>query len=531
MSFSQIDYVIFVGYCLFIVAFGLWISRTKKGEEKNSSDYFLASKSLPWWAIGASLIASNISAEQFIGMSGSGFAMGLAIASYEWMAAVTLIVVAVFFLPIYLQKGIYTMPQFLEQRFDSRVKTIMAVFWLVVFVFVNLTSVLYLGALTIKNIMGVEMTYGIIGLAVFAAVYSIYGGLKAVAWTDVFQVIFLIGGGLVTTYIALDLLGDGSGVFAGVSMLFEKASDKFSLILEKGEMMIPDGKGGQKDAYLDLPGISVLIGGMWVANLYYWGCNQYIIQRALASKSLGEAQKGLVFASFLKVLLPIIVVVPGIAAYALNADIVKSDEAYPWLLNLVPSGVKGLAFAALVAAIVSSLASMMNSVSTIFTIDIYKAFIRKDSSEKNLVLTGRIVAFVALVIAILVAPLLTNLDQAFQYIQDFTGFVSPGALAIFIAGFFWKKATSNGALLAALATVIFSAIFYFFAPGLPFIDRMGIVFLICMGIIFLVAMIENKGTHPKAITINRELFKTDLSFKIGSALILAVIAVIYIIFW
>ncbi len=316
MNFSTVDLVIFIGYCCLIVAVGLWVSREKKGHEKDSKDYFLASKSLPWWAIGASLIASNISAEQFIGMSGSGFALGLAIASYEWMAAATLLIVGFFFLPIFLKKGIYTMPQFLESRYDNRVRIAMAIFWLFLYVFVNLTSVLYLGALSIETIMGIPFLYAVIGLAVFAMLYSIYGGLKAVAWTDVIQVVFLMLGGLATTYLALQLVGDGNAL-DGFALLRREAPNHFHMIFEKGQMMIPDGKGGVRDAYLDLPGLSVLIGGMWIANLSYWGCNQYITQRALAAKNLNQAQLGIIFAGFLKVLMPLIVVIPGIAAFVL----------------------------------------------------------------------------------------------------------------------------------------------------------------------------------------------------------------------
>ncbi len=532
MSFTTIDYIIFAAYAVIIVGLGLWISFRKRDSETNSGDYFLAGRALPWWAIGASLIASNISAEQFIGMSGSGFAIGLGIASYEWMAALTLIIVAMFFLPIFLEKKIFTMPQFLEARFDKRVKTTMAGFWLLVFVFVNLTSIIYLGALAMERIMGIPMMYSIIGLALFAAIYSIYGGLKAVAWTDVIQVVFLVGGGLVTTYFALDYLSGGEGFIAGFKLLLQKAPEKFDMILEKGQLMIPDGKGGQKDAYLDLPGISVIIGGMWVANLYYWGCNQYIIQRALAAKSIKEAQSGLVFAAFLKILLPLIVVIPGIVAFALSADITKSDEAYPWLLhNFVPTGVKGLAFAALVAAIVSSLASMMNSVSTIFTMDFYKEYINKEATEHKLVNIGRLAALIALIIAVIIAPMLSNLDQAFQYIQEFTGFISPGALAIFLTGFFYKRATANGALGAAIGTFVFSLLFKLLLPSVPFMDRMGIVFLICLAIIWIFAIAEGNKNHEKAITISRKLFTTGKGFKIGSAIVIILLIILYSIWW
>lgn len=547
MNFTTLDLAIFIGYCILIIVMGYFVSREKEGHVKDSNDYFLASKALPWWAVGASLIASNISAEQFIGMSGSGFALGLAISTYEWMAAATLLIVAIFFLPVYLKEGISTMPQFLLKRYDSRVRTVMAVFWLLVYVFVNLTSVLYLGALSLETILGVPMVYGIAGLAVFAMLYSIYGGLKAVAWTDVVQVFFLVLGGLATTYLALSIVGSGN-VFQGFSTLLTEASSHFNMIIEKGEMMIPDGSGGERDAYMDLPGLSVLIGGMWVVNLSYWGFNQYITQRALAAKSLNEAQKGMVFAGFLKLLMPLIVVIPGIAAYVIvNQEIdpsfaesmtdpvtgiIKSDRAYPTLLQLLPSGLKGLAFAALTAAIVSSLASMANSTSTIFTLDVYKNFFDENASEKKQVRVGRITAVVAFIVAAIVAPALRELDQAFQYIQEYTGFVSPGVFAIFVFGFFWKKTTSNAALTAAALTIPLSAAFKFLTPNLPFIDRMGLVFLIISALIIAISLFEGKGKdHPKGIEISKELFKTSTQFKIGAIIISGIIAALYIVFW
>lgn len=547
MNFTTLDLLVFIGYCILILFMGYFVSREKKGHIKDSNDYFLASKALPWWAVGASLIASNISAEQFIGMSGSGFALGLAISTYEWMAAATLIIVAIFFLPIYLKEGISTMPQFLLKRYDSRVRTVMAVFWLLVYVFVNLTSVLYLGALSLDTILGVPMTYGIIGLALFAMLYSIYGGLKAVAWTDVVQVVFLIAGGAATTYLALSMVGEGD-VLAGFSTLMREAPGHFNMIIEEGEMMIPDGAGGERDAYLDLPGISVLIGGMWVINLNYWGFNQYITQRALAAKSLNEAQKGMLFAGFLKLLMPLIVVIPGIAAFVIVNNgidlpfiesmkdpvtgIIKSDRAYPTLLQLLPSGMKGLAFAALTAAIVSSLASMANSTSTIFTLDIYKTFISPSASEDNQVKVGRIAAVVAFIIAAIVAPALSQLDQAFQYIQEYTGFISPGVFAIFMFGFFWKKTTSDAALAAAVLTIPLSALGKFMFPLLPFIDRMGLVFLVISVVIILISLLQGKGQdHPKGIDITKELFATSTKFKIGAILISGIIAALYITFW
>ncbi|MEX2639097.1 MAG: sodium/sugar symporter [Balneolales bacterium] len=542
MNFSVIDFLVFFTYCFLILGLGLWIANRKKGA-RDSESYFLAGKTLPWWAIGTSLIAANISAEQMIGMSGSGFAIGLAIASYEWMAALTLILVAKFMLPIFLKRNIYTMPQFLESRFDERVRISLAIFWILVYIFVNLTSVLYLGALSLKTIMGVELIYGVLGLATFSAIYTVYGGLKAVAWTDVVQVSFLVGGGLLTTYLALDAFSDGAGAFAGFAGLMQEAPEKFNMILDRAH-----------PSYNELPGLTVLLGGMWVANISYWGFNQYIIQRALAARNISEAQRGLMFAGYLKILMPLIVVVPGIAAYGLGADILRPDEAYPWLLdNFVVTGLRGLAFAALIAAIASSLSSMTNSTSTIFTLDIYRTYINSNASETTLVRTGRIASFVAIFLAVLVAPLLSTLDQAFQFIQEFTGFISPGVVAIFLLGMFWKKATSNGALWAAILTIPLSFGFKWLTPGLPFLDRMGVVFLILCAVIVVISLIEgrqreeeealetessrdvvvSKGTKadPKAIYYEKSWFHTDTSFNIGSIGICAILALLYILFW
>ena len=533
MNFSVIDYVILAAYLALIMGTGLWVSRKRKGHETDSSDYFLAGKGLPWWAVGASLIASNISAEQFIGMSGSGFVIGMGIASYEFMAAATLIIVAVFFLPVFLEKGIYTMPQFLEIRYNKTVKNLMAVFWLLVFVFINLSSILYLGGLTIKNVLfsganlmvgSIEINplfAGIVLLGAFAAAYSLYGGLRAVALTDVIQVAFLIGGGLLTTYMALKALSPDEGFLGGFVALTERAPEKFDMILDKTH---PN--------YADLPGLSVLLGGMWIANLYYWGFNQYIIQRALASKNITEARKGLVFAGFLKILLPLIVVVPGIAAFAMQAPISKPDEAYPWLLDqFIPTGIKGLAFAALAAAIISSLASMMNSISTIFTLDLYKSWFKEEVKEDKLVKTGRIAALAAMLTAMPVAFSLQRLDQAFQFIQEFTGFISPGALAIFVLGIFWKKANSSGALAAAAGSFIFSFILKFMMPDLPFMDRMGIVFMLCVMVMGLFALLPPLTDEGEPIKLGGGIFRTDKSFKYASVVVLVLLAAIYILWW
>lgn len=550
-AFSFLDYVIFIVYAIVIVGVGLWVSRDKEGHQKNADDYFLASKSLPWWAIGASLIAANISAEQFIGMSGSGFAIGLAIASYEWMAALTLIIVGKYFLPIFIEKGLFTIPEFVEKRYSKNLKTILAVFWIALYVFVNLTSVLYLGALALETIMGIPMIYGVLGLAIFAASYSLYGGLSAVAWTDVIQVVFLILGGLVTTYLALDHVSGGEGVFAGFSHIYKAAPDSFHMILDKAH-----------EQYKNLPGLGVIVGGMWVANLYYWGFNQYIIQRTLAAKSLKESQKGIVFAGFLKLIIPLIVVIPGIAAYVMVNDgtimaslgdaaqnnvptIEAADKAYPWLLQFLPSGLKGVAFAALAAAIVSSLASMLNSTSTIFTMDIYKTYINPNANDKQTVNTGRLSAAVALLIAGIIAPQLDGLDQAFQFIQEYTGVVSPGILAVFLLGLFWKKTTNKGAISGVLASIPIAMYFKFGPNGwlegtaieslfvdVPFMDQMGYTALLSALVIVLVSYLQNKGADDaKGIEINRETFATGKTFNIVAYTICILLVALYAIFW
>ena len=543
----MMDYLVFIAYAILILGVGLWVSRDKKGHQKNAEDYFLASKSLPWWAIGASLIAANISAEQFIGMSGSGFASGLAIASYEWMAAVTLIIVGKYFLPIFIEKGLYTIPEFVEKRFSTNLKTILAVFWIALYIFVNLTTVLYLGSLAIQTILGIPLIYGVIGLALFAAAYSLYGGLSAVAWTDVIQVVFLVLGGLVTTYLALNTVSGGEGVWSGLSTVFDAVPERFHIILDESN---PE--------YKNLPGLGVLVGGMWVANLYYWGFNQYIIQRTLAAKSLREAQKGILLAAFLKIIIPLIVVIPGIAAYVMINDpeimarlgavaqehlptLDHADKAYPWLLQFLPTGLKGIAFAALAAAIVSSLASMLNSTSTIFTMDIYKQYINKTAGDKATVNTGRISAFIALVIACIMAPLLGNLDQAFQFIQEYTGVVSPGILAVFLLGLFWKKTTNKGAIIGALVSIPIAMYFKVAPKGwstsplfvdVPFMDQMGYTLLLTMGVIALVSYLQHKGADDeKGIPITKALFKTSPLFNIGSFAVLLIITVLYALFW
>jgi SSS family solute:Na+ symporter len=545
MEFSFLDIAVFVIYLVVIVSLGLWVSREKKGHEKNTEDYFLAGKSLPWWAIGASLIAANISAEQFIGMSGSGFAIGLAIASYEWMSALTLIIVAKYFMPVFIEKKLYTIPQFIEVRFNKNLKTILAIFWIALFIFVNLTSVLFLGAKAVDTIIGTGdgslIVFAILGLGLIAVAYSLYGGLSAVAWTDVVQVIMLVLGGLITTLLALNYVTPDGGIINGINHIYNVAGDKFQMILERGH---PE--------YFNLPGIAVLVGGMWVANLYYWGFNQYIIQRALAAKSLREAQRGLAFAAFLKLIIPLIVVIPGIVAFVMYTQpdgtamipgvqeaftkidgSINYDKAYPWLISVfVPTGLKGVVIAALVAAIVSSLASMLNSTSTIFTMDIYKVYINKDASEKKTVNIGRLTAAGALIIAGLLAPQMGNIPQMFQYIQEYTGLVSPGILAVFLMGLFWKKSTSKAAIIGVIASIPIALLLKVPAVDLPWMDQMFYTMLLTMVIIAGVSMTSSKDVDdPKGIPLTAETFKTGSVFNISAYAIIVVLAVLYAVFW
>ena len=550
------DYIVFAIYFVIVAAYGLYIYNKKKSASTGSKDYSLAEGSLTWWAIGASLIASNISAEQFIGMSGSGFKMGLAIATYEWMGGLTLVIVAVFFIPVYLKNKIATMPQFLHQRYNGTVAMIMAVFWLLLYVVVNLTSILYLGALAVSSISGFDLTFCMYAIAAFAILITL-GGMKVIGYTDVIQVFFLILGGLATTYLALNLVSTHygtSGVLEGYSLMTSKASEHFQMILK------PDNEN-----YIDLPGLSVLIGGMWIVNLNYWGCNQYITQRALGA-DLKTARGGLLFAAFLKLLMPIIVVLPGIAAYVSYKDgafqsemmqngSVNPDRAYPVLLNLLPAGLKGLSFAALTAAVVASLAGKANSIATIFTLDIYKKVLKTDASEKDLVFTGKIAVVVAMVLGVLIAPHL-GIDKkgGFQYIQEYTGFVSPGIFAMFILGFFWKRSTSNAALFATIGGFGLSLLLKFL-PGMmdlsflsgigfsvktaagiyeiPFLDRMGIVFVFCILGMVLISLTENrKGiANPKGLEIDASMFKTTPGFAVGALIIVGLLVALYGIYW
>jgi len=559
-TLSNGDYAVFFVYFIVVSLYGWWVYKSKNKGDATSKGYFLAEGSLTWWAIGASLIASNISAEQMVGMSGSGFKMGLAISTYEWMAAATLVIVAVFFIPVYLKNKIATMPQFLHQRYNGTVAMIMAIFWLMLYIVVNLMSILYLGGVAVAGISGLPLTTCILLLAIFSIVIAL-GGMKVIGYTDVIQVFVLILGGLMATYLALNLLSEKSGttgLLNGFNLMRTDAADHFHMIFDKSN-----------SNYLDLPGLTVLIGGMWITNLNYWGCNQYITQRALGA-NLKTARGGLLFAAFLKLLMPVIVVLPGIAVYVLyqkgmfqhemlsSKGILDVNKAYPSLLNLLPNYMKGLSFAALTAAIVASLAGKINSIATIFTLDIYKKAFDPEASEKKLVNLGKISLVVATFLGVILSliigeQLMGEGKQGFQYIQEYTGFVSPGIFAMFILGFFWKKATSNAALFATIGGLIFAVIFKFLpyfanlsflsAYGfsklnadkvyeIPFLDRMGFVFVICIVGMYIISMVENaRGVKPNGLEVDASMFKTTKGFAIGSLAVCIILTVLYTIFW
>jgi len=543
MSLSTIDLLVVAVYAIGIFGLAQYVSREKAGHRKDTSDYFLASKNLPWWAIGASLIAANISAEQIVGMSGSGYAIGLAIASYEWMAAATLLIVGKFFLPIFLKNHIYTMPQFLERRYGGLIRTLMAIFWLGLYIFVNLTSIIWLGSIAVTKVAGINQDVALVMLGAFALLYQLRGGLKAVALTDIVQVTLLVLGGLVVAFLTLDEIGAGAGVLAGFHKLTAAAPDHFHMILDKGD-----------PHYIDLPGLSVLIGGMWIANISYWGFNQYIIQRALAAKDLAEAQKGVIFAAFLKLLMPLIIVVPGIAAVMLAPGLPKPDEAYPMMMRLLPPGLLGLVFAALIAAIVASTASKINSIATIFTLDVYakqrgeRTRAEDDTGESareehHLVLVGRITAVTAIVIAIIMArPLVGSSEQAFQFIQEFTGFFTPGITVIFLLGLFWKRANEAGAIVAAVTSVLLSTVMKYtlpspaLPPGLndyltPFINRMGVVFVVSALLCVIVSLATPQRPGTDTIDTRDIRYKTSAGFNIGALAVVLILIALYATWW
>ena len=560
------DYIVFILYFLIIASYGFWIYKRKKSATSNSTDFFLAEGQLTWWAIGASLIASNISAEQFIGISGNGFRLGLAISAYEWIAAVCLVIVAVFFMPVYLKNKIYTMPQFLKTRYNETVAMIMAIFWLFLYIFVNLTSILYLGAIAINNLTGGTNFHLImIGLALFALFITL-GGMKVIGYTDVIQVLVLTIGGLITSYFALTVVsekfGYGSNAIAGFNHLIKVAPDHFKMIFDK-----PTAGSTQKqiDDYSSLPGLAMMAAGMWIANLNYWGCNQYITQRALGA-DLKTARTGILFAAFLKLLMPILVVLPGIAAYVLyqNGELqqemltngaLNQDNAYSSVVGFLPVGLKGLSMAALTAAIVASLAGKANSISTIYSLDIYKKYINSDAPDNKIVTTGRMMIIISLIIAIIINwndTLGIGGKGGFEFIQKYTGYISPAIFPVFLLGFFWKKATSKAAITGIIVGVILSIVFDKFIVGwagnetliytaysnghggfeIPYLIQMGLVFAFTMITMVLVSLIDTKGqSHENDIIEDATRYKLSNANLAMIFIILGLVAAMYIRFW
>jgi len=529
MTLQLLDLLVVAAYGIGLLAIATIVSREPAGQKKDTEDYFLAGKALPWWAIGASLIAANISAEQIIGQSGQGYVVGLAIAAYEWQAAIVLLIVAKYFLPIFLERKIFTMPQFLETRFGPAVKSITAVFWIVLYTAVNLTSILWLGGLAVSAVTGWAVLPAMLGLAAFAVVYSVYGGLKAVALTDIIQVVILIAGGFAILWISLGLVGGPAGPIAGLGTLLRELPGHFDMILRP-----------EHPNYMDLPGIWTLLGGLWVLHFSYWGFNQYIIQRALGAQDLAEAQKGLAFAAFLKLLVPVIVVIPGIAALWLaqqglldGAALSQApDSTYGTLMTLVPAGLRGLVFAALIAAIISSLASMMNSISTIFTMDIYRDYVSTNRTEAHYVFVGRLTAVAAVAIALLLAqPFLGGMKSAFQTIQEYTGFIAPGVVALFLLGFFWSRANAAGAFALLLSSLVLSVVAKLGLPELPFVLRIWIVFIACLGVGVFVSLMTSPPEAGRPVALTGLNFKTRSGFNLSALVIAAILAGIYAVFW
>jgi solute:Na+ symporter, SSS family len=555
------DYLVFLIYFFVVTGYGIWIYRRKKSAQTSTKDYFLAEGSLTWWAIGASLIASNISAEQFIGMSGEGFASGVAIAAYEWIAALALVIVAVWFMPVYLKNKIYTMPQFLKTRYNETVGVIMAVFWLFLYVFVNLTAILYLGSKAISGLVGPDQFHIILLLLAVFALFITLGGMKVIGYTDVIQVAVLIIGGFVAVYIALEkvdeVVNHGSNALNGFKTIMTQAPDHFHMIFDKPSAT---SSADYVNKYVALPGITMYFAGQWIANLNYWGCNQYITQRALGA-NLQTARNGILFAAFLKLFMPIIVMLPGIAAFVLYKQgyfeaatfAGSKDGAYTAILSLLPVGMKGLSVAALTAAIVASLAGKANSISTIFTLDIYNKYFNKTADEKKLVWVGRLAILTAMLIAIACCwkdLLGIGREGGFTFIQKYTGFISPGVFAMFLLGMFWKRTTGMAAIAGLVAGLVIVIIFNNFAPAwfgnetllytaydtgggkfeIPFLVNMGWSFAFTVLLMVAISLAGPKN-NPKAFEIDRSMFKLKPATIALITMVVMLVVALYARFW
>ncbi len=526
MTLELNDMLIVGGYVFLILAItiGLLIKIGKLSPE----NYFLAGRGLPWWAVGGSLIASNISAEHFIGMSGASYLTGIAIASYEWMGAIALLIVAKFLWPFFLDRGFYSMPQFIGQRFNRTVRGILAVMFIVFFIFINMAAMLYLGGFALEMMLGIPMFYGVIGLALYAVTFSVLGGLIVVVWTDLVQASFFMIGGLVVAYLSLNAVGGGEGIIAGLQAIADRAPERLDLILEPSH-----------EAFNYLPGLSVIFGGMWIANLYNFGCNQYIMQRALAAQDILEAQKGAIFAAYLKFLVPFIVVLPGLAVYVLNADINNLNETYPWLINsFLDSGWRGFAAAALMAAIGSSLSSLVNSTTSIFTIDIYHPFFNPTEDEEHVVRVGKTFGVISLAAAAAFAPMMIRfenvlqIESVFEFILETTGYFSPGVVVIFLFGIFWKRATSKAALWVILLNIPISLVVgNVLFPEMPLLDRIGLSFVALSMLMILISMLTSKGDDSKAEELEDGMYNTSVFFNLSTIFIICLISIFYAVFW
>ena len=551
-GFETIDFIIGIVYLILLLSLSLFISRDREGREKDTKDYFLAGNTLTWWAVGASLIAANISAEQIIGMSGGGYANGLSIAAYEIMAAIALLLIGKYFLPIMFNSKIFTIPQFLRERYNDNVGLAFSIFWILLYIFINLTSVAWLGALAIEHILGLKGILISIGdfevsirlvimafLFLISAMYSLYGGFAAIAWSDVMQVTFIIGGSLITAYFALSAIAGSNGTFLdGFNKMYSYLTTgshtkdvHFHLVVQESL---------DKSAFNNVPGLAAIVGGVWLTNLCYWGFNQYITQKGLAAKSLEEARKGFMFAGFLKMLIPFCVIIPGICTYymiehasqdVLQMGMINSpEEAYPWFIrNFIPTGIKGLFFVALIAAIISSISSMGNSTATLFTIDIYKRFINKEASDKTLVNIGRFVTFAAFTITLIAAiPILGGFDQAFLYIQEYSALIYPGIVIVLSLGLLWKRASSTAAIWTAIITVPLGLLLKICMPDVAFQFRVGYVFMIEFVLFVVISLNSKKKIRCNCVSdIDKEaMLKWGKIF--GALSIIIIIVTLYV---
>lgn len=537
MSLTYIDVALFLLFFMVVVGISMYKSR----KEETGEDFFLASRGLLWPFIGLSLIAANISTEHFVGMAGQGAGIaGMAVASYEWMAAICLIFVCIFFLPRFLSAGIFTMPEFLEYRYNSTARGLMAFYTMLIYVFVTIAAVVYSGALALNTIFNIKLIHAVWLIGGIAALYTTWGGLKAVAWADLFQGSALIIGGAITMFYgfnAIDGVAEGFNVVSGVSNFFENNADKLHMILPSNHSVLP---------------WTALVIGLWIPNFYYWGLNQYITQRTLAAKTLRQGQLGIIFAAAIKLLIPFIIIFPGIIAFQLYQDQLTvpgatTDAAYPLLIrNLIPAGVRGFIFAAIAGAVISSLASMLNSASSIFTMDLYKRHWKKDASGKALVTMGRITTLIFVVIGCLIAPNLKHpgLQGIFTYIQEFQGFISPGILAAFAFGFIFKRAPESAGVSALILNPIIYAILLVFFGNLPIFNKLGITlgqiaFLNRMAITFVIIILAmgiltylKPQKEPKTIPVRKEfdMKPTPSVVWLGTAVILITLG-LYVFFW